>query len=339
MISIPVSMDMVNAFYSIVKSKSTYLGFLIRSERLCIYAELNEIYYLALCKVEGAPDISLRLPVEVMRVIMNIGHLELETMTHNDGTTSEKIASYDNSNRLRCSVEIASEYSDNEAQILDLLKTVFQEECIIINNPEIFETALGLTRVNMKELGIKGVNIRDGKMFTLANGFAAYRDDPVGLSLVISTSSLKELVSFCAGKKNVRLQKHVGFNICSAGTSIIAWRRVRADQFIDIPEVKYDLSVTIPTEKISKVFRFVTTEVSDCVLNFKEGMLEVYSQVGNYSVPLDIEPHDIKNIRINYKLISKLLNTNVDKILLEANEYTLHLCIDGTHYLMGVRQE
>ena len=339
MINIPVNMDMMNAFYSIVKSKSTYLGFLIRAGKLCIYAELNEIYYLALCTVDGVPDLSIRLPVEAMRVVMNLGHLELETITHKDGTTSEKISSYDTYNRLRCRVEIASEYSDNEAQILDLLKTVFQEECVVINNPEIFESALELTRVNMKELGIKGVNINQGKIFTLANGFAAYRDDPVGLSLVISTSSLKELVSFCAGRKNVRLQKHGGFNICSHGTNIIAWRRVRADQFMEIPDVTYDISVMMPTEKIAKVFKFVTTEVSDCVLNFKEGTFEVYSQVGNYAVPLDIEPRDIKSIRINYKLFSKLLNTTVDKVLLEVNEYTLHLCIGGTHYLMGVRQE
>lgn len=339
MINIPVTMDMMNAFYSIVKSKSTYLGFLIRSQKLCIYAELNEIYYLALCDAKGVPDMSLRLPVEAMRVVMNMGHLEIETITHRDGTTSEKISSYDQSNKLRCCVEIASEFSDNEAQIMEFLNTVFHEEYVTVENPDVFESALELTKVNMKELGIKGVNINQGKVFTLANGFAAYRDDPLGLSLVISTSSLKELVSFCAGKKNVRLQKHGGFNLCSWGTYIIAWRRVRADQFMDLPEVEYSVSVNIPTEKIAKVFKFVTTEVSDCILNFKEGILEVYSQVGNYSVPLDIEPTDIKSIRINYKLLSKLLNTSVDRVLLEANDYTLHICIAGTHYLMGVRQE
>ena len=339
MIKIPITPDVLAAFYSIVKSKSTYLGFLIRAEKLCIYAELNEIYYLSLCNVPGTADLSIRLPVEAMRVVMNEGYLEIETNTHTDGTTSEIISSYNLWGKLMCRVEIASEFADNEAQILEFIKTIIEGDSVVINNPDVFESALSLTRVNMKELGIKGVNINQGKMFTLANGFAAYRDDPVGLSLVISTSSLKELVSFCAGRDNVRLQRHGGFNICSAGVSAIAWRRVRADQFIDLPDVQYDVSVTLPTVKIIKVFRYVSTEVSDCVLNFKESVLEVYSQVGNYSIPLEIPPIDIQNVRVNYKLFSKLLNTSEASILLEANNYTLHLKIGETHYLMGVRQD
>lgn len=339
MIRIPITVEIVNAFYSIVKSKSTYLGFWVHNENLCIYAELNEVYYLNLCSAKGVPDLSMRLPVEAMRTVMNLGHLEIETIPHADNTTSEKISSYDMNNRLVCDVEIASEYSDNEAQIKEFLSTVFKEEFVTIQNPDIFKFALDLTRVDAKELGIKGVNFNQGKIFTLANGFAAYRDDPLNLSLVISTSSLKELVSFCAGKQNVRLQKKGGYNICSSGPSIICWRRVRADKFMDLPDVKYDISAYIPTRDISKVFKFVTTEVSDCVLNFKDAVLEVHSQVGNYRVPLGIECQDVKSIRLNYKLLAKLLNTHAETVLLEANAYTMHLCIAGTHYLMGVRQD
>lgn len=338
MIKIPVTIEMLQAFYTIVKAKSTYLCILIRAQKMCIYAELNEIYYLSLCEAPGVPDLSLRLPVEAMRVIMNRGYLELETIEHADNTVSEKITSYDEYGKLLCSVKMASEYSDNEEQILSFLDTVFHEEYRVIEDPKIFETALSLTRVNIKELGIKGVQMSHGKIFTIANSFAAYREDPLGLSLVLSTSSLKELVSFCTGRSNVRLQKHGGYNLCSWGTHTIAWRRVRAEQFMDLPDVTYDVSVNISTANIAKVFRYVATEVSDCVLNFRENKLEVYSQVGNYEVPLGINPVDTESIHVNYKLLSKLLNTADTIILLEANESTLHIGMNDTHYLMGVRR-
>jgi hypothetical protein len=338
MIKLNLTSDILSAFYSIVKSKSTYLGFLIRNGQFAIYSELNEIYYLSLCHVDCQDTLSLRLPVETMRCLMYPGTLTIEEVNHNDGHVTEILCNYTTNEKLRCKVEIASEFSDTEALILEFIKAVIEEECTTIDNPKIFESALDLTRVDMKEIGIKGVNINGGKIYTIANGFAAYREEPLGLSLVISTSSLKELVAFCSGRSEVKLLRHNGFNICNAGSNIIAWRRVRNTPFFDIPDVTYEISCTLNVKEIRTVTDYLSTEVSECVLSLKDGLLKISTQVGLYQIPINTINDKVQDIHLNYKLFSKLLKTSAETAILEVNDYTIHLLINGTHYFMGVQQ-
>lgn len=339
MIKLPITDEVLNSFYQIVKSKSTYLGFLINNCKLCVYSELAEIYYMSICHTTCVDTLSLRLPVEAMRVVMNLGYLIIDKIEYANGSVGESIQSYDSNGAMLCSVEIASEYSDTEDQVKDFIKAIVENKNVItVDDTSIFKRAIGLVKADSKEVSIKGVTFNSGKIFTIAGGFVAYQDDPYGLSMVLSTSTLKELHTFCSGKPEVRILRNGGFNICYYGSNIMAWKRVRLEKFIDMPDVEYYLSVDIPTFYLSKAFRFINTTVTDCFINLSEACLEINSMVGRYSIPLFIDKiPDIKPIGISYKLLSKLLYNVEGMVRLEVSKYNVHLIIDNTHYFIGVR--
>lgn len=335
MVRIPIDDTVLNSYYSIVQDKSTYLGFRIRNGRMCIYSEVNEILYLSMCNTHNADDISIRLPVETMNIMMTYGTLIIEDIINGD-TRSEKLTTYDNSGKVVCSVVIASEFADSEEQIAQLLDTVLNEEYTPIYNPDIFKEALSLANIKVKDLGIKGVNFSSGKIFTLGNGFASYRNDPYNLSLVISTSSLREIVKFCKGKPCVNLYRHGGYNMLFDGVNTIAWRRVRSEHYFPIPKTEYTVSTNLNIYTLDRAFKCIRTEVSSCVLNFKNALLELHSQVGIYSIPLEMTPVDVSNITLNYKLFSGVIGNSKGEVLLECNDNTVHLKINGTDYYIGV---
>ena len=332
-----IDINVLNAFHTIVKSKSTYLGFIIRNEQLIIYSELNEIYYMALCPIENKDNLSLRLPVETMRCLMSSGYLDIEEATHKDGHITEKLSHYDCSGKLTCSVEIASEFSDTEELIMTFIKAVVDNNYVTVSDPEIFNKALELTKVNSKSVDIKGVEFNNGKIYTVANGFAGFRDDPYSLSLVLSNSSLKELVTFTSGASNVRIIRQGGFDVCVVGTSLLAWRRVRNGHFLDIPEIDYEFKCCLELNSIRQIIDSINTEVERFTISLKDSMIYIISQVGLYSIPISASA-DVNDLDLDYKLFSKLIHTNASIVELEANDYTVHLKINDAHYYMGVRQ-
>lgn len=333
---IPVNYEVLSAYANTVKDKSTYLGFMIRNQKLCIYSELNEITYVSICDARGSEDLSIRLPVETMNALMLYGYIEIIDKERSTGA-SKIISSYTDTGRLRCTVEIASEFADNEEQIKDFISAITNESYKEIKGVESFNNALSLATIKSKDVGIKGVNFNKGKCFTMGNGFAAYRNDPTDLSLILPTSTLRELVRFCKGKSILRLYQHNGYNLIFDGRSILAWRRTRASQFMEVPNTDYDVNIQLPVDNITRVFRCIKTEVSRCVINYKTGFIEINSQVGNYEIPLEYINESASNIKINYGIFSEILSKVKEPVRLESNKNNIHiLSSDGTHYYIGV---
>lgn len=337
MTKINITHDIISAFTQIVKGKSTYLGFIIEYNKLFIYSELNEIYFLTVCNTECQDKLSLRLPVEVMRILMNAGYITIERIEEN-GNTSELIASYSKNGKLLYSARIASEYSDTEDTVKQLITSVVNTTNFVhVEDTSIFRKAIQLVRIDYKELGLTGVCFNKGKVFTRGAGFSAYRNDNYNLNLVISTSTLKELATFAASKPYVNIFNANGFNICYCDSNIFAWRRQRNVDADAIPPIEYDLSVTLPTFNLAKAFRFITSEVYNCYLNLEDAVIEIETRVGYYKIPLDIEPiQGYKSLKLNFKLLSKLLANADDTIFLELNHRTIHIVMEDTHYYIGV---
>ena len=335
MIRINLTNDIINGYYNTVQEKSTYLGFRITKERLVIFSEYNELLFLSFCSVPGADAMNLRLPVEAMNIVMMEGLLTIEESVDGDKVV---LINYDNNNKKRCQVEIASEFADDSEAIIMLLDAITSNELTVIDKPGIFYSALKMANIKDKDVNIKGVSFNSGKIFTIGNGFAAYRADKYNLSLVLSTSSLREIVKFCRNKGTVRLYRQKGYNLIYDGVNIIAWRRVRNEKYYPITEIKYELSVNIDVSHIIRALSCIKTEVSKCCLNFRSQCLEVYSQVGIYNIPLYIAGCDLPDTEVNYSLFCNILQNSKGHILLEVSNNTIHIQIDDIDYYIGVKR-
>jgi len=339
-IKLIINDDVLNSFYSIVKSRSTYLGFMAIDEKLCIYSEMNEVYFMSFCRVKGTHNFSLRLPVETMMVIMHHGYITIKDVTSGSGSTSIELCSYDINNNLLFSATIASEYSDLEEQIREFINAMVNDnDKIIVKTPSIFSKASALTKPNYKDIGIKGITFNNGKCYTIANGYAAFMDDPFNLSLVLSNTTLRELISFCQDKKEVSILRHGGYNICMSGVNMIAWRRVRTTDFIQVPAMNYDIHVKIQENIIIKTLKFITSDVSSCYLDIIESSIKILSQVGYYKIPVSIDTTNttVKTINLNYKLISKLLANVHETVSIDICKTNMHILINNVNYYIAIR--
>ena len=332
-----INEEVLRAYNSTVSDRSTYLGFRIHNKIMCIYSEIHERLYLSMCNVSIEDDVNIRLPVEVMNTMMYIGTLLIETI-ESKGLRQERLVSYDASGNERCSALIASEYAENSTQIAEMLECIFKGEYIELPSGRLFDKAYKLANIKNSEVGIKGVNINEGKIFTLGNGFACYANTLINVSLVIPNTTLRALVGFTRFKNSLRLFRYKGYNLIFDGQNALAWRRARADKFYEIPETEYLITVDMKTDILITLFKSIKTEVSECKFCFKKSALEIYSQVGLYSIPLQFESMDLPDMFINYKLLSEVISNCDHVITMFFGNNILYIKSGDVNYFIGARQ-
>jgi hypothetical protein len=289
MFRLSIGSDVYKAILNVISVPQVkYISLCTFDKVLGVLADNTEYFKLALFNINDDCNISYRVPVECIRMLLCDGDIAIMETDSELIMTSERIVSGRSVVLASCKIVKEISYS------LDFIKELYAKfNSGSSKSFEDFDSVKVMSQIasfaGKKGIDSSGIFLANRWIYTIGDGFRAYKEANCDISLQFTNDCISQLIKF-SGTYGMNVFETDSYNICEAQGVFFGWRKVREnvdgeiDEFLSCQPISVYEVATSQLLKALKSLSNVKKNPVKCIFNLDENRLEFQSKIGTFNV-------------------------------------------------------